>query len=177
MAKKESAFEKALTVPGKDTKITIEKARVTVSEAFKTLAVALSGELTTDKVAEGLRFVREAKKIVENYDDTMKTRVKDILLKSGQVATEKGARFLDAGGLRLFMKPTRTGVDGKKFEAMLRAKDMNPEKHMNMKIIFEYDAQKALSLVANKKISQDELESCKYDESWTVETPKPSKEE
>lgn len=154
--------------------ITIDRARVVVSEGFKTLAVAMTtADLSKPEVvADTLSLVREAKSIVESYDKTVKARVEEILKERGEVVTDKGSRRLG----RLFMKPYRTGIDPKKFEALLRAKDLSPSKYMDQRVVYDFNNGKAVDAVKAKKISQEELDSCKYDESWVVETPKASEE-
>jgi len=169
--------KQGLAVKPKQSAITIASVRERINQDLKDLAIAMSGELDAHRATEALLLVRETDKILKNYDKVVKARVQELLLSEGEVVTDKGSRGMTVNGWSLFMKPTRTGVDPKKFEAMLRAKGLDPENFMDTSIVYSFNEQKALDAVAKKRITQEELASCKYDLSWTVETPKPAKNE
>lgn len=146
---------------------------VDIERVISRMAQALSVEQLPPAALASIMFVaRRVKNAMDKgIEPIAKTRIIHLLKERGNLVTDKGSRRLMIDGWTMFMKPTRSGLDPKKLEALIRAKGKDPANYMNTRIVYEVDEAKANKLVDKKIMTDDELESCKYDESWTVEAP------
>lgn len=139
-------------------------------------AQILSLDAVSPKVlAETLQALRDVKKILEDKNSGLevlaKKRVEAYIKGHGKIATDKGSMSAEVDGLKLFMKPWRTGYDAKKVEALLRAKGKSPDTRMVQNISYSMPDEGTATFEKLKKELGDELESCRYEETWVVSTP------
>lgn len=173
MAKKTKKAEKsAAIVKALPAASLAERVKGQLGSAFAGLAEMLSAEVVPAPVLAGVMYVlRDAKKVEGSLEELAKGRIVSLLKEQGTVKSDKGARELAVNGWKLSMKPYRTGIDPKKLEALLRAKKLEPASFMDTAITYSVNEQKLGVLVAHKHLTSDELETCNYTESWTVDTP------
>lgn len=101
-----------------------------------------------------------------------KQRLVALLKEKGRLTSEKGSMELLQGGWLLKMRPWRTGLDPKKVEATLRAQGKEPEKYMTTLVSLGLPPEKTQQRQVLEAALGDARESCRYDESWSLETPK-----
>lgn len=171
MAAKKQAIEKlvnseSITVLTQASRDVLAKYAMVLSQ--ETLAPAV--------LAQTFQALRDIEKVLEDKSSGLTTiakkRVIAYLKSSGRVTTEKGSMEAAVGGLTLSMHPSRTGFDPKKVEGLLRAKGKEPSGFMVAKVSYAMPEDDAVSMEKLRKVLGDELESCRYEESWTVNTPK-----
>jgi len=156
---------------------TVENITLAAKDVLGRFAVMLSDEkLPPEQLAQVFLALRDIEKVLEDKNSGLTTiakkRVIAYLKAHGRVTTEKGSMVAEVGGLTLSMHPTRTGYDAKKVEALLRAKGKDPAAFMTTVIKYEMPPENSVEEAKLKKLLGDELESCRYEESWTVATPK-----
>jgi hypothetical protein len=134
---------------------------------LKSLAKAV-GSMTKDTSGEVLAAIGSMVKLAEEYEKMAKGFVKELLIKEGKVVTEAGTRRLSAGGYVLEIQPVSTGLDHAKVEAMLRSKSIDPISGMDVEMKFKVNEGKLADLLKRKKLTNEELENCKKDESYKV---------
>lgn len=147
----------------------------TINSAFTRLAEILSLEtLPPATLAATMKVLRDAKKGIDGgLEPIAKKKIIALLKDLPPKVGTKGSREMVVEGWRIPMKPYRTGTDPKKLEALIRAKGLEPGKFMSTKITYELSDDDVKKAALAKVVSGDEIESCKYEESWTVETPEP----
>jgi hypothetical protein len=150
------------------------------SESFKLasgiIARLLGGPLTPRQLAPVFVAVREEKKLMEDLEHVARARALEKLKGSGKVATDKGTMRLEADGWLFEARPHRSGTDPKKLEALLRAKELAIEAWMDATVSYVVNKNKLSELIRTKHLTEAELATCNYDESWTVLTPKKATE-
>lgn len=145
----------------------------TINGCLTQLATILSQEnLPPDALAAVMSIARQAKDVIEDgIEKVAKIRLIEVIKRHGKATTDKGSMGFNVGGWHLGMQPYRTGVDPKKLEGMLRAKGIDPAKWMVQTISYSLNADKVTQLQDKKILTVEELDNCKYNESWTVKTP------
>jgi len=95
----------------------------------------------------------------------------------GQTVTEKGTKRLVINGMSIDAQPDRTGLDPKKVQGMLLAKNLAPEAGMNAVVSYTVNEEKLKLLVEKKLVTPDEYLNCHYTPSFKLMRPKPVSEE
>lgn len=141
-------------------------------EILKGFAALLSTDLQPNELAEVLSSIRHLSKGLSNgVEPIAKKRLVTFLKETGDVITDKGTKEAIIGGWKIRMKPYRSGIDAKKLEALIRAKGRDPANYMTTEVSFSVSDLGLQKLQEKGIATEDELETCKYDESWTLETP------
>lgn len=133
--------------------------------ALSSYATALAN-LTDEQVPQAFDMTDQ----LEDLAKEVRTRLRDRLLlyvqANGTKATDKGSMKAEAGGYRLVAIPTRTGIDPKKLEALLRRKGIDPAGVMDTTITYKVNLAK---LSTTSCLTQTELDACLYDKAFRVE--------
>lgn len=110
--------------------------------------------------------VEEAKKIA-------RARVLDIALRLGQPVGDKGlSRELRLGGVVQRITIQKSGVDPKKFEAALRAKQATLTKYMEQVVTYKHSATGVQAALDDGIFTADELKAMEYEPTYRVERSK-----
>lgn len=139
--------------------------------ALKRLALSIS-TITDEQQPEALTVVRSFGRVIEDTEAVLKQRIVEWLKTNGTQTTEKGTLQARVAGYVMEIQPTRTGMDGKKLEALLRAKGLDPSLGMDAKVSYTPNEGKLADAVRVGKLSEDELATCQYDTSYRLITPK-----
>lgn len=150
-----------------------QKAQLTL--ALRQFAEALSN-LTDEQVPVALDMARELGRLAEDTQDALKQRALLYLNVHGQVVTEKGSRQARVGGFTVTAVPTRTGLDPKKVEPLLRRRGLEPSAHMKSTIKYDVDQARIDRLVAEGKLQPADVEACRYDKTYRLEVERESVE-
>lgn len=124
-----------------------------------------------DSLGRCLVELKQLESAIQDIRGGVEDKVKTILLEQGEQTTEKGSRALTVNGITVTMRPTRTGIDSKKLERLLRIKGLKLTDYMDEQVTVTYKVNMSkveMSTVAGK-LTDDELEQCKYDESWSLQ--------
>lgn len=138
-----------------------------VQQALQAVARQLS-TLADEETPAVFEFFDTLAKMSEEQHQRVKDRLLLYLNVYGQQATAKGTMRCDVGGYEVQAIPTRTGVDAKKLEALLRARGIPVTDAMAEAKTYKVDAAKVAELVAMGKLSPDDLTRCGPDKSYRV---------
>jgi len=122
-----------------------------------------------DEFGQAVLLVRAMKKALEQAEDVLNERATDVVRASGKRETDKGTMSVVLGAHTLRAIPTRTGTDPKKLEAHLRTAGINPEVCMDATITYKVNDEKLKQALASGKLTQAEVDACKYDTSFRLE--------
>ena len=142
--------------------------RAELTRGLQYLAAALSKPMEPDVLIEMHETILDFEKSLESFEKPMRERILHLTLSEGKKVTDKGTYELRIGPFVQRVQPSRTGTDPKKFEALLRAKGLNPGDHMTQEVVLKLGPGQAESTLATGVLTQEELDSCKYDMSYTV---------
>jgi len=159
----------------KTVKMTYEKA---IQVHKDSIAVVLTkftdllATLPTTQLPQASVFINDLEQVTKDIKDSIKSRIKDLVSAGGQVATDAGTKRMTVNGYVLEIQPSRTGLDPKAVETKLRAKGLDPEVGMDAEVKYKVNEGKLTSLVASGKMTQDEVETCRYPAEYKVMSPK-----
>lgn len=109
--------------------------------------------------------------VLEEIKEALRKRLIAAAVNLGQVTSEKGSRRTVSGSYTIEIRPWRTGFDPKKVEAMLRTRDLDPLEHMDAKVQFSVNEGKLAQLPLVTTVSQEQVESCRFDTAWALQRP------
>lgn len=147
--------------------IVLKNEREQMQVTMRQFAAAL-GRLTDEQVPAALDVVRQLVDLSDEFKNTVRTRAIQLLQAAGTKVTDKGSLQVLIGGYKLTAIPTRTGLDPKKLETVLRRRGLDPTAGMNPTVTYKVDQQKVDKLVAEGKLTQGDLEAATYEESYRV---------
>jgi hypothetical protein len=165
----------ALAKAGPSTDITtIEDAKSILVLALSNVVAVFGGraDITPSKASEAFGILKDVEKLVTDSIGVAKTKMQELVRTTGvPVEGTKGTiRSLELG---YEIRPTRTGFDAKKVEARFRAKNVDVNKYMDPVVTYVLNDGKLLAAAADGVLTKDELEACRYDESFSVVKSKP----
>lgn len=137
--------------------------------------VSLANQLLTATPPEVTAVMVQLKtwtKAIKDISDVARALLIAHLQKEGKQTTEKGSLGLEVGGFKLEARPTRTGYDAQKVEALLRAKELSLDTYMDKDIRYVLNETRLESAVVAGVLSKDEVETCRYEVSYALQTPK-----
>lgn len=146
-----------------------KKQMMTALHAF---ASALSN-LTEEQVPDAFDTVDKMQKLSDEVREQLRTRLLLFLNVHGSTKGDKGTKEAESGGYLLQAIPTRTGIDPKKLEALLRRKRLDVESGMDATITFKVNEDKLARLVASGQLSEQDREACRYERAYRVSVQKP----
>lgn len=158
-------------------KTTLEKAEenlTLIRGALVSLATLVDGLKRPDSMGRCLVDLKKVGDAIGDMKSGLEDKVKILLEQKGEQVTEKGSRSYTENGVTLTMRPTRTGLDPRKLEQLLRMKKLKLTEYMDEEVTVKYKVnQSKLDMqAAAKKLTDAELEQCKYDESWSLQPTK-----
>ncbi len=179
MSKKQTAITKQPTTDTNN--ISLLDAEKTVEEGFVSMARVLSSgnKLAPSTLARAFSVLNGWKKLISNDKykngilDEARRQIIEVLKKDGTPVPESTKLVLEAGDFEISMHTYRTGTDPKKLQRLLITKGLDPEVYMRPTITYAVDESRLGLALQKRKLTQAEIDSCQYDESWVVQDPKP----
>lgn len=167
MAKKsEKVTRTEITVHSQQTPVEqFQNALARVSEAF-------SGKIQPAKAAAAFAELKNMSDMLEKIEKTARSMILSLIEKEGQQVTDAGTLQVQFGDYMLEARPQRTGFDSKKVEALIRAKEMDPAQWMDTQITYTMNTTKLAQAMTEKKLTKEEVETCRYEKSYAVQKPK-----
>jgi hypothetical protein len=135
------------------------------------LAERLSGELTPIILTETYELIQTYEKALGKISEIAKKNLKAFVETNGLVEEGSKQKVATIGEYQVTCRPVRTTFDPKRVEALLRAKNMNVEKGMDREISYTVNESKLQSLITTKKMTADEVESCRYPLTYSLQPP------
>jgi hypothetical protein len=151
--------------------------RDVINYAFETGIVGLAAYITSiakvpEKLADAYTIVKKYHDALDKTKKTVSDHLKKLVETEGQAVPETTMKRALFGGYQLEIRATNTKLDGDKVEAMLRAKGLPPEKWMVQEVSYSVDEEKLKELVAKKKLTPDEVESCRHELKYALQPVK-----
>ncbi len=168
--KKSKEIQRVTTAPSVG--LLVQTAETSFNNAFTAFAAALSHELTPKVLVPVFMSLKLAEDNLEDLKVNVRNRMLAFILQNGKVATETGTKRVETDGWLLEARPQKTGVDAKKLEAALRARDLPVEKYMTATVTYSVDEEGIGKLLGEGKLTKDELETCKHEVKFNVQRPK-----
>jgi hypothetical protein len=163
--KKSSALAVQSNVPV----LAIPIERSAIAESIGRISQVFSGrgDIVPAQAAEAYDALKDTEKLVESIVQVAKSKMEELVRAKGRpVEGTKGT--IRAPEMGYEIRPTRTGFDAKKVEARFRAKQVDVNKYMDPVVSYIINEGKLLSAAADGVLTKDELESCRYDVSFSV---------
>lgn len=147
--------------------------------SMQSLGAALGDKHLTPALASTIHdAVSDYDKALTDFDKLARQRVLDFVLTKGVKTTDAGSMELDLGNGRVQpLLVQRSGTDPKKFEAMIRAKQLSVADNMDAEVKYKFNENKAAALIALGKMTIEELDTCAYEVSYRVNKTKGAKDE
>ena len=122
--------------------------------------------LTDEQVPAAFDMTDQFKELAEEARSRLRDRLLLIIQATGQTQGDKGTMSTESGGFKLTAIPTRTGVDPKKLEALLRRKGIDPAVAMDATITYKVNLAKLATVQA---VTPGEVAACASDKAFRVQ--------
>lgn len=153
-------------------KLSLATAADVVRKQLSVIADEVSKELTPPKMVEVYNTLADMMALGNNITELVKGQLKRLVAANGEIATEAGTRRLRVGNWNLEVRPHNSGYDPKKVEALLRAKRVSLDTYMDPEVKYKVSMPKLMIAVEAGVLTNDELVTCRYNESWTFQQPR-----
>lgn len=147
----------------------VGNAEVTITSALQTLADELSGTPSVETIVAIQGAVKAWTKRLEDTEKISKGMLIEYLKANGQQTTDKGSLGVTVAGFSIEARPHRTGLDAKKVEALLRAKELSVDALMDKDIRYMVNESRLQLAITEGVLTADELETCKYELSYALQ--------
>lgn len=141
---------------------------VGVTSAMQALARRLQN-ITHEEVPAAVDFFRQIRKMADGVSDNLTERAKLYLNVHGKQATEKGTLEAQVGGYLVRAIPTRTGLDSKKVEKLLRARNIDVVAGMDPETKWKVNSDKIQRMVGAGLLTESDVAALRYDSDYRVE--------
>ncbi len=149
------------------------KAEELFKGALTNVSSALSEKLTPEETAEVFGQVKTFGKLLEQVEKIAKAKTVELLKSVAEEVGEKGTlQYTTKTGVVLEARGSGGGYNAKLVEALLRAKELAPAKYMDQKITYTLNETKMQYGIDKKHFTQDELDTCKNERTYAVQSPK-----
>lgn len=152
--------------------LSLSRSNQILNAGLKAVAEFISGSLSNVELAATFDALKDAEKVVEDLQTNLKARLVEQVKQLGKQSTERGSLRLEADGWEIEARVSRTGYDPRKVEALLRAKNLDVPSYMTTKITFAVDEARLQAAALTNKLTQDELDTCRYESGYTLQRPK-----
>lgn len=129
-------------------------------------------QLTEEQLPEAFEMTDKLEKLADEVRDRLRSRLLKWVKETGETVTEKGSKANTIGGFKVSAIPTRTGIDPKKLEALLRRLGLDPTAGMKPTITYAVDDEKVMQLIGAGRLTVEDVNNCKYAESFRIQVEK-----
>lgn len=152
------------------------KVKQYIDTGLSELATYLSLPLKPTALARVYEYISTTEKHLQSLKQAARDRTLALLIEQGERSTDAGTLRLEVDGWLLEARPTRTGYDPKKVEQLLRLRQLDPMTFMESKLSYVM-GERTLAKMASVGFTEAEMDTCKYEESYAVQTPKKVEQE
>lgn len=152
----------------------------TLAENARSALRKIAGEITTlDDKYLGPMFdlTKQLGKAIVEIEKPVKDRVKALLETKGQPFTEAGSKQYNIGGWHMEIRPSGGGWDRDLLSALMKSLNLKRLSYMDVEKVYTINEVKLAALVVAGKLKQKDLDKCKKEGSWAVQTPTKLEEE
>lgn len=154
----------------------VEGADASVSHALQLLADALSDNPSIETVTLVEMAVKNWTKRLEDTEKVSKSLLIDHLKQHGKQTTDKGSLSLNVNGYIVEARPWRTGLDSKKVESLLRAKELSVDEFMDKEVRYLVNESRLELGIVQGIFTKEELDTCKWELSYALQPIKKAKD-
>lgn len=154
---------------GASGKLKLTDAGARIETAMTLLIDALSAEPKIDTVVAIQAALKSWTKRMEDVEKISKGMLIEHLKAHGKATTEKGSLSAHISGYQVEARPWRTGLEAKKVEALLRAKELSVDTFMDKDIKYLVNETRLASAVDQGYLTNDELDTCRYELSYALQ--------
>lgn len=128
--------------------------------------------ITPVVLTETLDLISRHEKAVKKMADLAKKQLKALVQEHGEKVEGTTQIVASFGEFKVELRAQNTKLDGDKIQAMLNAKSISLEKGMDKQVSYVVNEGKLQELIGAKKITRDELESCRHELKYNLQSPK-----
>lgn len=145
----------------------VPSAIVTSKSAIEQLTMGVtniakaSSTLTLAQMPQAVEELKAIESALEATREFLTKQLIDDVVKNGAPVPETKSR--EYNGIRI--RPWRTTLEDKKVEALLRSKDISPQKFMATVVSYKVDDE--MKLIG--PLTKDEVETCRYETKWVLD--------
>lgn len=122
-----------------------------------------------DDLTFALDQLKQWTKAQKDLKEVIDTRLEPMILKAGEVVTDKGTVELTTGdGQVLRAQPTRTGYDPKKLEQVLRLNKVSPETCMDATVSYKINQSKLQVFLQAGILTEEQLKPALYEAHYSI---------
>ena len=154
---------------------TIDMVRRSLLHDTGLLAQAFSpnNALAPTEVAAAYETLYTVEKALERTMSMAKAHLVTLLKQQGEKVTDAGTLRMEYGGFTVEARPTRTGYDPKKLEALLSAKGQPLNRFMEQRVTYAVSDDGIKRALEQRVLTTAELDTVKYGESFSLQPLKP----
>lgn len=155
----------------------IVEAASKIDTALIEMASVLSvGTLAPETLTKVIQTVKTYEKAIEKLTEVYKARYLNHLKEKG-VAGETGTLTARVGAYTWEARVQSNKYDEKRIEALVRAKGMEPEDHMDAHITYKVNEAKLDKAIERGLLKREDVEACRAERRYAVQQPKLAKED
>jgi hypothetical protein len=152
--------------------LAINQFRDTMQLALRTAADVFSLDLKPGPLSSLFAQVKTWERAIEDLVKNGRDRLLNLVLEQGEQVTETGTKRLTVDGWEIEARPRKSGLDPKKLEGLLRAKNLPVEKYMTPEITYSVSELGVQNLLREGKMTPDEMTNCHHELAYNLMTPK-----
>ncbi len=162
---------------GKTKSAAVEAVAEALSKSLEAFAQTLSQPLTEKALPVAHAAAGRMRKAVTSIEDLLKAQVKVLLLAKGQPVGENGSKALVIGSYKMEIQAKgANSYEESRLLALLaskkdaKGKPLNIDEYTEKEIIYHADLNKVQRLIGAKVLTEQELQSCKKDITYAVQS-------
>lgn len=148
----------------------------TTQIVLKGFATVLSNRnITPEALTSTFDQIKTFSSQLKKMEEMAKEHLKKIVEEKGEVKPESAggkSKFLRIGEYQVEIRPQNTKLDDVKVESLLRNKGINLDAGMDKQIAYSINESKLADLVNRKKLTVEEIETCRHELKYTLQPPK-----
>lgn len=148
---------------------------IVLAENKKKVMLALAeyadmlSNLTPEQVPQAFELTKQMSDLTDEVHKRLREQMLQRVQAEGQTITEKGSMALTVGGYKVTAIPTKTGIDPKKLESLLRKRGADVEAVMDATVSYKLNPGKVAVAEAAGKLTRDDIANCTYDKAFRVQ--------
>lgn len=139
-----------------------------VMQAMSLFSTMLS-EVTEEQTPQAFEMVEQIEDVMGEVRDRLRKKMLEKVQAEGQRISDKGSMQVGLGGYSIKAIPTKTGVDGRKLEALLRKRNVDPALYMDVTMEFKVNQTKLQTALSNGVLTPDDLKNCEHTPSFRLQ--------
>lgn len=131
-------------------------------------------KISTEEAPVAYEVALDLVKLADEVKEKLRERLIDHTQINGQQVGDKGTLEAVMGDKVVRCIPTRTGLDPKQIEGLMRSKGLDPNTNMRSTVTYAVDYEKISDLINMGKLTNSEVEKCRYDKAHRIQVLSPN---